>query len=478
MKILHHGAVNGVTGSCHELRLANGSGILIDCGLFQGDEVSKNEDAKADLLTIDFPIDHIKALIVTHVHIDHVGRIPYLLAAGFKGPIYCSYPTAKLLSLVLEDALKIGVTRDKDTISRFITLIGSRIKAVPYKQWVNVIEGLDIRLQQAGHILGSAFVECRCHEDSTNKNGKKKTKKVIFSGDLGAPHATLLPAPKSPYGTDVLVIESTYGDQIHEGRALRRKRLQQIIEKAVQNRGTVLIPAFSIGRTQELLYELEGIIHDERRRSKTPKKGSKKDSTAVNVWSEIDIIVDSPLASRFTKVYRSLKPYWDKEALRVVQRGRHPLSFESLLTIDSHSDHLKTVQYLARSGRPAIVIAASGMCAGGRIISYLKALLPDPRTDVIFVGYQAAGTPGRIIKEYGPRGGYVYLDHEKVDIKAEIHTLSGYSAHADQQNLLNFVKRMRKKPREIRIIHGDDEAKHVLQGKMKELFPAVEVIIP
>jgi metallo-beta-lactamase family protein len=501
MRILHHGAVNGVTGSCHELTLDSGSGLLIDCGLFQGTEVSQRSTANASRQAIDFPIAHIQALLATHVHIDHVGRIPYLLAVGFKGPIYCSEPSAKLLPLVLQDALKIGVTRNEDMIGQFMSLIASRIKPIPYGQWLTVFDGLDVRLQPAGHILGSAYVECRCRENDSDEDktleptarpitrltarpSQKKTNRIVFSGDLGAPYAPLLPAPKSPYGTDILVIESTYGDRLHEGRAQRRKRLQKVIEKAVKNRGTVLIPAFSIGRTQELLYELEGIIHDEKRRDEKARDASAKGHQKVahqqhpSPWAEIDIIVDSPLASRFTAVYRELQPFWDKEALRVVAKGRHPLSFERLLTVDSHADHERVVRHLARSGRPAIVLAASGMCAGGRIINYLKALLPDSRSDVLFVGYQAAGTPGRDIQRYGPKGGYVYLDQEKIAIRAAVHSISGYSAHADQKDLVNFVKRMRKKPREIRIIHGDDEAKTALQKQLSLLYPSIKVHIP
>ncbi len=176
--------------------------------------------------------------------------------------------------------------------------------------------------------------------------------------------------------------------------------------------------------------------------------------------------------------YRDLKSLWDQESKRKLRAGRHPLSFDQLVTIDSHGDHLKMVKQLAQSGHPAIVIAASGMCTGGRIQNYLQALLPDPRTDVLFVGYQAQGTPGRDIQKYGPRGGYVYLDNERIDIKAGVHTISGYSAHADQGNLVNFVKRIYRKPSEIRIVHGDDEAKAELAKKLAEIVPQAHILIP
>ena len=482
LDIKHHGAVDGVTGSCHELRLGSGSGILIDCGLFQGAETS-GQGADFNRLAIEFPIDHIQALVITHVHIDHVGRIPYLLAAGFDKPIYCSEASATLLPLVLEDAVKIGFTRNQRLIDQFLSKIKSLIVPIPYKKWITVCADKDalrpghkdrdsvsshgkiaIKLQAAGHILGSAYVECDCR--LLDKEGIHSRQRVVFSGDLGAPYAPLLPAPRSPWRADTLIIESTYGDRLHEGRQHRRQQLKEIIERALLNNGALLIPAFSIGRTQEILYELEGLIH---------KHADKK--LAENFWRDIEIIVDSPLASKFTWVYESLKPYWDREALRLVRAGRHPLSFEQLYTVDSHEEHLSVVDYIRRKSRPCIVIAASGMCAGGRIVNYVKVLIGDPGTDVLFIGYQAVGTPGRAIQQYGPSGGYVELDGQRYDIRAAIHTISGYSAHADQKDLLNFVKRMRHKPAQVRIVHGDDRAKQGLQQKFKDLLPKAEVMI-
>lgn len=461
--ISHHGAVNGVTGSCHRLTLDSGDAFLIDCGMFQGAESSSVEPGVSP---IDFDISNVRALVVTHCHIDHVGRIPYLMAAGFKGPIYASEATAQLLPLVLEDALKIGVTRDVSLINNFLRLLKKQLVAVPYHIWFTLddVAGVQAKLHRAGHILGSAYVEFALGSQL------RGSKRVVFSGDLGAPYSPLLPAPRSPYRCDELVIESTYGDKCHEGRRTRRKRLQSTIERCLVNKGTVLIPAFSIGRTQELLYEIEEIIH--RVTSKSPE------SAKAQLWGELDVIVDSPLAAEFTAHYRSLKTLWDAEARKRIRAGRHPLSFEQLTTIESHQEHMRTVSYLADSGRPAIVIAASGMCAGGRMMNYLQALLGDVRTDVVFVGYQASGTPGRDIQQYGPRGGYVFIDDERIDIRAGVHTLSGYSAHADQKDLLNFAKRMRHKPSIVRIVHGDNDAKQALRKKMQHLLPNADVLIP
>lgn len=464
--IKHHGAVTGVTGSCHELVCDDEHSVLIDCGIFQGAEIS-GKGASFEQLEIEFPIEQVKALVVTHVHIDHVGRIPYLLAAGFKGPIYCSEPSALLLPLVLEDALKIGFTRNKRLIEQFLAQIQKQLRPLSYKKWATVIDednlNLKVKLSPAGHILGSAYVEFLL-----TKNNPKTKKRFLFSGDLGAPYTPLLPSPKPPYRTDTLVIESTYGDRIHEGRVNRRQRLKQVIESALQNRGTVLIPAFSIGRTQELLYEIEDIISRFRNNK----------ITADLKWDDIEVIIDSPLAAKFTACYRKLRPFWDKEAKAKVKAGRHPLAFEQVVTIDDHETHLQTVAYLSKTTRPAIVIAASGMCTGGRVVNYLKALITDERNDILFVGYQAKGTAGRDIQKYAANNGYVELDGEQYTIKARVHTLSGYSAHADQHDLLNFVKRMRVKPKEIRIVHGDEEAKQALKEKYESLFEGVEVVVP
>lgn len=469
--ITHHGGVTGVTGSCHELRVNDYNSVLIDCGLFQGEETS-GKGAQFNKLEIDFDIGHVCALLITHCHIDHVGRIPYLLAAGFKGKIYCSESTAILLPKVLEDAVKVGFTRNRNLIQKFIKVLESRIIAIPYKQWVNIPlnngssnDNLSIKFKSAGHILGSSYIECRI------QNGKGSTK-ILFSGDLGATYSPILSVPQSPYGADVVVIEGTYGDRFHEGRAKRRKLLKWLLEKSFSDNGIVLIPAFSIGRTQEILYELEQIIH----------QSNGNDSINVNSvnmrWEDVDVIVDSPLANSFTTIYRRLKVFWDKEAQRKIMSGRHPLSFEQMITINSHKQHLYAVKQLQKTKRLSIVIAASGMCAGGRIVNYLKAFISDPKTDILFAGYQAKGTPGNIIQRYGPGNGYVELDGERYTIRAGVHVMSGYSAHADQRMLINFVKRMRKRPSEVRIVHGSKRAKVALKKAFKQVFPVINVTIP
>jgi len=468
MQILHHGAAGGVTGSCHRLQVDPDHSYLIDCGLFQGDEATLDPapwpearppprniiEGPSDFERhqIEFPLDDVEALIVTHVHIDHVGRLPYLLAAGFRGPIYCSVPSARLLPLVIEDALRVGFTRNAGLIEATLEQMQRQIVALDYKTWQPLPSpkrtDVRVRLQRAGHILGSAYVEF-----DLRRSGEPaaKSERIVFSGDLGAPYAPLLPAPKPPQRADVVVLESTYGNRVHGDRKHRKGRLKAAIDHALADGGTVMIPAFSIGRTQELLYELEGLIFTARSQR----------------WRDLEIIVDSPLAARFTDVYRDLKPYWDAEAHQRLRAGRHPLSFDNLYIVDSHEDHESTVRYLAGNHRPAVVIAASGMAAGGRIVNYLKAMMGDPRHAVLFVGYQARGTPGERIQRVGPKQGRVTLDGESHRIRAQITTISGYSAHADQADLLRFVTGMRRLPREVRLIHGERRAMRALQRKLE-----------
>lgn len=450
--IIHHGAREGVTGSCHELLLPNGKALLVDIGLFQGEEMSST-GGNASFQEIDFPIDHVKALILTHCHIDHVGRLPWLLTAGFNGPIYCTRATALLLPLVIEDALKVGVTKNRGLIEAVLQRVTALLVPIDYDVWHKLEPpAARIRFRQAGHILGSSYVEV----DINPPQGS--TQRIVFSGDLGCKNSPLLPDPMPLEHADVLVLESTYGDKNHENREQRQQRLRQVIEHCVSDQGTVLIPAFSIGRTQELLYELEDIIHH-----------CKGDSLAEGlIWQDMVVILDSPMAAQFTRQYRAMRDLWDQEARTRIAERRHPLNFETLHVVDSHEEHHRIINYLRETGAPCIVIAASGMCTGGRMMNYLKALLPDPRTDVVFVGYQAQGTPGRAIQQYGPRGGYVELDGERIDIKAEIHTLGGYSAHADQRELIEFVQSA-SHIGEVRLVHGDTPAKAALATSLRAL---------
>jgi len=467
MNIVHHGGRFGVTGSCHELQMGSAASLLIDCGLSQGDNTAKEGRNKRGSV-IDFPVSHLKGVVLTHIHVDHCGRLPHLLGAGYRGPIFCTEASAILLPLVLEDSLKLGITHDKDIVKRFIANVKKRLVPLRYGDWreIGTWNGVAvrIRLQQAGHIMGSAWVEVEMIAEAgrTGWEGLGASKAeagvtFVFSGDLGAPDTPLLPDPVIPRRADVLVLESTYGNRLHEDRRNRKERLRMIVLKALKNRGALLIPAFSIGRTQELLYELEAIIAAHR----------DENAAAGLPWDDLEVVVDSPMAQRITEVYLELQPLWDAEAKQTLSVGRHPLSFDQMTVIDSHQEHQHTVAYLKKSARPCIVIAAGGMCSGGRIVNYLKALLGDERTDVLFVGYQAQGTVGREIQDQGT-GGVVDLEGKVCHIRAGVYSIGGYSAHADQRNLIDFVKGIPEKPRLVRLIHGEPHARLALAVKLRE----------
>ncbi len=431
-KVIHHGAQTTVTGSCHELLLGKSS-LLIDCGLFQGDEPHSPQ--------IDFPIQSVEAVILTHAHTDHVGRLPWLLAAGFKGKIYCTPATAALLPLLLQDSLKIHLGLAKAQIQHVLNRLAKQIETLDYGLWLRIRLTREqsycyIRFAPAGHILGSAITEIKLANDEI----------VVFSGDIGPTNTPLLPDPQSPPRADYLVLESTYGDKIHENVATRSARLEEIIQRSLHDGGAIIVPAFSVGRTQELLFDIENLIHQHA------------------VSDRLPILLDSPMAVEVTRAYRQFRKLWGKEAKLRDELHRHPLAFDQCITIDGYREHKRIVNRLASSGEPAIVIAASGMCQGGRVMDYLSQLLPDKRTDVIFAGYQAEGTLGRKLQE-GEQG--VYIDGQWINVAAHIHSMSGYSAHADQADLIRFVQNIGQGPKEIRLVHGEEESQRELRKRLK-----------
>jgi len=436
MDLIHHGGHEGVTGSCHQLNLSNGKSLLVDCGLFQGADQKRHPK-----LEIEFSLDGIRTMLLTHVHIDHVGRLPYLLGAGFDGEIICSKPTATLLPLVIEDALKIGFTRDKRLIKSFQERVAGMLRPVEYESWEETASEAKVRFHPAGHILGSAWID-------VEHDGRR----AVFSGDLGAPHAPLMKDPTSPERADLLVLESTYGDKLHQGREERQNNLEKVLRHTLENKGVTIIPAFSVGRTQELLYEMNGIF----------ERIGKEDG--MSMMKRVDVIVDSPLASRFTELYETLQPYWDEEAQGLLSTGDQPLVFENLTTIGDHEEHTETLAYLKKSNLPAVVIAGSGMCTGGRVVNYLKEFLSEPTADVLFVGYQGRGTEGRDIQS---RQKTVRYDGKEIPIRCGIHSISGYSAHADQKGLVEFATGMEESPGEVVLVHGETDSKAALADELK-----------
>ncbi|MEL6897019.1 MAG: MBL fold metallo-hydrolase, partial [Planctomycetota bacterium] len=392
---------------------------------------------------IKFPLAGIHALLLTHVHIDHAGRIPYLLAAGFKGPIYCSKPTAELLPMVMQDALKIGFTKNRRMIKQFLEKIDAMLRPIEYGKWQTIEGDNQIRLSPAGHVLGSCYFEVQTADDH----------RVVFSGDLGAKNAPLLNPAKSPESADLMVLESTYGDKLHPPKENRQRQLEDVLCRTLENKGVTIIPAFSLGRTQALLFELNNIFEQIQHRMN------------CDLMRNIDVIVDSPLASRFTEIYKRLKPYWGAEAQAVLSVDDAPLVFDNLVTVGNHNEHRDTLEYLAQRKLPAIVIAGSGMCTGGRVVNYLKKFIGREDTDILFVGYQAGGTPGHYIQRVGD---WVRINGRKYTINAGVHTITGYSAHGDQADLVDFAQQCDSKPKHIRLVHGEYDAKSALQTKLQE----------
>jgi metallo-beta-lactamase family protein len=439
MNIIHIGAEKCVTGSCHLLQV-KGLNIMVDCGLSQG------HDAAAPMDSWPVRPDQLDFLFLTHAHIDHIGRLPELIQKGFKGEIIATHATKALLEPMLNDAMG------------FMSLNGRQIgqieNSIDDLSWgfetnlsFDLAKDLKFKLQPAGHILGSCSVHLRVADPAWS---------VLFSGDLGAKDTPILPDPQNPEPADLVVLESTYGDRLHGDRVHRIQRLGRILNRALEDGGKVFIPAFALGRTQELLYEMDRLVSDPQWHGEFPML--RPDAT-------VPVFVDTPLGLDITKIYAGLSEFWDREAGELYRRGDHPLKFKGLYGVERSRDHRE----LMRIPGPAVILAGSGMCTGGRIVNHLKAGLPQPVNDVCFVGYQAGGTPGRDIQRYaGKPGGFVVLDGARVEIKARIHVLTGYSAHADQKGLVEWVQAMPQKPAAIKLVHGETHARRALARVLRE----------
>ena len=436
-EIIHLGAEHEVTGSCHYM-LINGIHILIDCGMTQGS--ARRKDMRY------WPVhpSEIDYLFITHAHIDHIGRIPELVRKGFQGEILTTHATKTLMIPMLENAMALGYQNKRDR-KKIISQIDDLSWGFEFNESFQLKKKISFTLGRAGHILGSCFIQI-----------KTKDVSIVFSGDLGSTETPILCDPDIPEPCDILCLESTYGDRLHDNRETRIQELGQILTRALSDEGKVYIPAFSLGRTQELLYEMNMLFTDPKLKEQFPNLSKNK---------RIPVFLDSPLGTSITRLFSKLSKYWDKEAKELKKRGDHPIDFEYLYSVENYRQHQKLLDMPG----PAIIIAGSGMCTGGRILNHLQAALPDWRNDVFFVGYQASGTLGNEIIRFGKRtSGYVYVDNNRVDIKANIHSLSGYSAHADQNGLIDWVQKIKEKPGKIKLIHGEPDAQKQLREKLLE----------
>ena len=473
--IIHLGGENTVTGSCHLLQ-ADGLNIMVDCGLAQGGDER--------IPFSDWPIlpSEVDYLFLTHAHIDHIGRVPELIERGFSGEIISSHATKALLIPMLQDAM--GFTDgSKKKIDQLLHTIDDLSWGFEYREKFQLKQGIKFKLGCAGHILGSCFIRFELPDGFT----------IVFSGDLGAKDTPILCDPDISEPCDLLIMESTYGDRNHEGRKERVRRLGEILARALKDGGKVFIPAFSLGRTQELIYEMDrirqgakqrdgwmdrmipagwdgkgqwsGVRREKELAAKRRKSRKIRERKVQKAEVKIPVFIDSPLGLEITKIYSRLSEYWDKEARELKAKGDHPIDFKGLYAVERFGDHRKI---MALEG-PAIILAGSGMCTGGRIVDHLKSGIEDARNDILFVGYQAKGTAGRDILKYSKRpGGYVVLDGERFDIKAKVHQLTGYSAHADQRGLLEWVGSMPERPGRIKLVHGENRAQEAMRIALDE----------
>lgn len=452
MNITFYGAAQEVTGSCHMVEVA-GHKFLIDCGLFQGSLT----DQMLNYEEFPFNIQEVEFVILTHAHIDHSGRIPKLYKAGYKNPVYCTSATRELCKIMLPDSGHIQ-ENEIEWVNRKRMRAGKKpndpiyteqdaidcleiFKGLEYNVPVKINDEISFVLKDAGHMLGSAIVELYLKEDG-------KEKKVVFTGDLGNKNLPIINDPVNIDSADVLVMESTYGDRLHSSIVDQSSKFIQIILDTIRRGGNVIIPSFAVGRTQELLYEINKYLTDDRIKDEL---------------SKIPVYVDSPLAVNATRIFESQHSYYDEEALSYLLKGDNPLVFDNLHLIETSEES----QALNDDPEPKIIISASGMCEVGRIKHHLKHNLYRSECTILFVGYQAEGTLGRKIMNGEP---LVKIFGEEIAVKAEIKSLDAFSGHADRDGLLGWVAAMKKKPEQIFIVHGELEAQNVLKEYIQQGF--------
>jgi metallo-beta-lactamase family protein len=461
MKITFHGAVQTVTGSQHLLEV-DGRKIMLDCGLFQGKRKESFERNRSEFCQGK----DIDCLVLSHAHIDHSGRIPCLVRNGFVGDIFCTSATRDLCAVMLMDSAFIQ-EMDVEFVNRrrkkkgqrpFEPLYTKADVANGMKQFVGLsynrrhqlFPGVHLTLVDAGHMLGSAHVILDIDDQETGRN-----QRLVFSGDIGRPGIPIIrdPVPISD-GADILIMESTYGNRLHPPYPESEKELERIVNETASRGGSLLIPAFAVGRTQQLVYTLHK-LHSEG-------------------WiPDLPIYVDSPLATRATEIFRLHPEVYDAEIR------------EFLLTDDDNNafgfgrlHYTRTVEEskaLNKLKVPAVIISASGMLEGGRILHHLRNRIEDPRNTILITGWQAPNTLGRRLVEQEKT---VRIYGEEHQVRAKVETLTGFSGHADRDGLLGFVRAMNKKPRQTFIVHGEEDSSESLANALRTELGLGNVVIP
>ncbi len=441
------GGAETVTGSCHLLQLQNGINILVDCGMFQGLVEDHN------LKPFGFEPEGVDYLLITHAHLDHVGRIPKLLKEGFGGTIITHRSTLDLAEVVLTDSAKIQ-EESYETAYRKAQRRGEE-HSVPrplyvqddvrlvfqcpfihaaYDETIRLDEGVEVVFRNAGHILDSAIIEIRFEEDGVVKT-------VVFSGDLGNENDLVMPRPDIPREADALFIESTYGDRNHKGIEESNEEFKRIIKETIDNNGNVLIPSFAIERTQEILCILKG-MYDE------------------GELPVCQVFLDSPMAIRATEIYKSYHEELSQCCNDYLERDGQIFDFPYLYYTLNVQDSMQINEEMAR----CIIIAGAGMCNGGRILQHFKHRLWDERNALVFVGYQVEGTLGRRLVDGETK---IKIYHEDIIVKAKVHTINGFSAHADQNDLIEWMEGFERLEK-IFLIHGEHDKQEIFRDEIEK----------
>lgn len=460
MKIQFAGASTGVTGSCHHITSGEHQ-ILLDCGQFQG---GKAQDA---LNYEEFPFNpaEIECVVLSHAHIDHCGRLPLLVKRGFQGKIYCTDATADLLDIMLKDSGYIhekeaewqnrkGERAGREIIEPLYTFNDAvdtlqYIEPVRYDQQIDINDHMRIVFSDAGHILGSAIVELWVTED-------EKETKIVFSGDLGVQDRPILKDPTVIKEADFVIMETTYGNRLHPANEASIQDLLDIVIKTTKRGGNVVIPSFAVGRTQELIFEFNRFYNE--------------NSEFRKELENIKIYIDSPMATNATEVFEKNAQVFDEETKNYILSGDNPLDFPNLEFTRSSEES----QALNMDTTPKVIISASGMCEAGRIRHHLKHNLWNKNNSIVFVGYQAEGTLGRAILD-GVES--VALFGEDVQVNAEIYNLEGFSGHADQNGLFSWIASFENPPKQLFLVHGEEESKVAFAKLIKEKLGYEPVVV-